>query len=56
MATYTKFDKGNATYTKLDKADTEKGWFKRGWFLDWLEGFLYRKVDKGNSTYAKVDK
>jgi len=56
MATYTKINKDISTYTKIDKAATEKGWFKQGWFSNWLKGIMYRKVEKEISTYTKIEK
>ena len=42
------------TYGKVDKSD--KGWFKQGWFTDWLAGILYRKVNKNTGDFTKVSK
>lgn len=56
MATYTKVEKEISTYTKVDKSNTEKGWFKHGWFTNWLKDNMYRKVEKEISTYTKIEK
>jgi len=54
MSIYSKINKETAIYTKSTKADTEKGWFKQGWFSNWFKGDLYRKVTKALSTYTKI--
>ena len=57
MSDYTRVDKNVSTYTKVDKKDTEQGWFKQGWFLDWLSSWgIYRKVEKVLSNYTKADR
>lgn len=56
MADYNKIEKETSNYTKIDKKETEKGWFKQGWFTDWLKGLLYKKTSKDISVYTKVNK